>query len=199
MAFSVTEFKSNLQQGGARPSLFIVELLYPTDVTNPPTRSEFLIKGASIPASNIGTHEVFFHGKSIKVAGDRTFDTWDTTIINDEDFGIRKALEQWMNLIANHKLNNRNRQYSISEGENVDYKKILTVSQFSKKGENIKQYKFINAFPTALSPITLDWGASEIEEFTCTWTYDYWEYSGSNIDATGNTPNFNRATRGGGL
>ena len=199
MAFSVTEFKSNLKQGGARPSLFKVELLYPSGVINPPTRSEFLIKGASIPASNIGTHEVFFHGKSIKVAGDRTFDTWDTTIINDEDFGIRKALEQWMNLIANHKLNNRNRQYSISEGENVDYKKILTVSQFSKKGDNIKQYKFINAFPTALSPITLDWGASEIEEFTCTWTYDYWEYSGSNIDATGNTPNFNRATRGGGL
>ena len=199
MAFSVTEFKSNLKQGGARPSLFKVDLLYPSGITNPPTRSEFLIKGASIPASNIGTHEVFFHGKSIKVAGDRTFDTWDTTIINDEDFGIRKALEQWMNLIANHKLNNRNRQYSISEGENVDYKKILTVSQFSKKGENIKQYKFINAFPTALSPITLDWGASEIEEFTCTWTYDYWEYSGSNIDATGNTPNFNRATRGGGL
>jgi len=199
MAFSVTEFKSNLKQGGARPSLFKVDLLYPSGITNPPTRSEFLIKGASIPASNIGTHEVFFHGKSIKVAGDRTFDTWDTTIINDEDFGIRKALEQWMNLIANHKLNNRNRQYSISEGENVDYKKILTVSQFSKKGDNIKQYKFINAFPTALSPITLDWGASEIEEFTCTWTYDYWEYSGSNIDATGNTPNFNRATRGGGL
>ena len=75
MAFSVTEFKSGLKQGGARSSLFKVELQYPSDVTSPPTRSEFLIKGTTIPASNIGTHEVFFHGKPIKVAGDRTYDT----------------------------------------------------------------------------------------------------------------------------
>lgn len=173
MAFSVTEFKSNLQQGGARPSLFKVELLYPSGVTSPPTRSEFLIKGASIPASNIGTHEVFFHGKSIKVAGDRTFDTWDTTIINDEDFGLRNTIEEWMSLVSNHKLNNRDSNFGIAEGDNVDYKKDLTVTQFGKQGEKLKSYKFFNAFPTALSPITLDWGATEIEEFTCTWTYDY--------------------------
>ena len=174
MAFSVTEFKSNLQQGGARPSLFKVELLYPSGVTSPPTRSEFLIKGASIPASNIGTHEVFFHGKSIKVAGDRTFDTWDTTIINDENFAIRNAIEEWMSLVSDYKLNIRDTQFGIVEGENVNYKKELKVIQYGKTGDILKSYKFYNAFPTALSPITLDWGASEIEEFTCTWTYDYW-------------------------
>ena len=174
MAFSVTEFKSNLQQGGARPSLFKVELLYPSGVTSPPTRSEFLIKGATIPASNIGTHEVFFHGKSIKVAGDRTFDTWDTTIINDENFAIRNAIEEWMSLVSDYKLNIRDTQFGIVEGENVNYKKELKVVQYGKTGDILKSYKFYNAFPTALSPITLDWGASEIEEFTCTWTYDYW-------------------------
>ena len=174
MAFSVTEFKSNLQQGGARPSLFKVELLYPSGVTNPPTRSEFLIKGATIPASNIGTHEVFFHGKSIKVAGDRTFDTWDTTIINDEDFGLRNTIEEWMSLVSGHKLNKRDTQFGIGEGERVSYKQQLKVKQFGKTGDELKTYIFYNAFPTALSPITLDWGAGEIEEFTCTWTYDYW-------------------------
>ena len=97
MAFSVTEFKSNLKQGGARPSLFKVELLYPSGVINPPTRSEFLIRGASIPASNIGTHEVFFHGKSIKIAGDRTIGTWSITILNDTDFKLRNAFERWQN------------------------------------------------------------------------------------------------------
>ena len=111
MAFSVTEFKSNLKQGGARPSLFKVDLLYPSGVTNPPTRSEFLVRASSLPASNIGTHEVFFHGKSIKIAGDRTFDTWETTIINDEDFGIRNTIEEWMNLVSNHKLNNRDKSF----------------------------------------------------------------------------------------
>ena len=174
MAFSVTEFKSNLKQGGARPSLFKVELLYPSGINNPPTNSEFLIKGATIPASNIGTHEVFFHGKSIKVAGDRTFDTWDTTIINDENFAIRNAIEEWMSLVSGYQLNKRDTQFGIAEGENVNYKKELKVVQYGKTGDILKSYKFYNAFPTALSPITLDWGASEIEEFTCTWTYDYW-------------------------
>ena len=177
MAFSVTEFKSGLKQGGARSSLFKVELLYPTGVTSPPTRAEFLIKGTTIPASNIGTHEVFFHGKSIKVAGDRTFDTWDTTIINDEDFGIRIALEQWMNLVSNHKLNTRDTQMSsnLKEGDNADYKKDISVVQHGKDGKAIKTYKFVGAFPTALSTINLDWGTQDIEEYTCTWTYDYWE------------------------
>ena len=174
MAFSVTEFKSNLKQGGTRPSLFKVELLYPSGVTSPPTRSEFLIRGASIPASNIGTHEVFFHGKPIKVAGDRTFDTWATTIINDEDFGLRNTIEEWMSLVSGHKLNKRDTQFGITEGDNVSYKKQLKVKQFGKTGEELRTYIFYNAFPTALSPITLDWGAGEIEEFTCTWTYDYW-------------------------
>ena len=105
MAFALTEFKSNLKQGGARPSLFSVEIQYPQGLRLPPTPSRFLIKGTSIPASTIGTHEVFFHGKAVKVAGDRTFETLDTTIINDEDFGVRAVLEKWMDLISDHKLN----------------------------------------------------------------------------------------------
>ena len=190
MAFSVTEFKSNLKQGGARPSLFKVDLLYPTGITNPPTRSEFLIKGASIPASNIGTHEVFFHGKPIKIAGDRTFDTWDTTIINDEDFGLRNVIEEWMNLVSNHKLNKRDGSFGIAEGDDVKYKKDLTVTQFGKQGNKLKSYKFFNAFPTALSPIALDWSAGEIEEFTCTWTYDYWESTATTSGNSSSQPIF---------
>jgi len=175
MAFALTEFKTNLKQGGARPSLFQVVLHYPAGITEPKTKSKFLIKGASIPASTIGTHEVFFHGKSIKVAGDRTFDTWDTTIINDEDYGIRIALEKWMELIANHKLNTRSKEkLGSSEGETASYKQDIYVTQFGKDGNHKHHYHFLGAFPSALSTINLDWGTSEIEEFTCTWTYDRW-------------------------
>ena len=135
MTFSVTQFKSNLSKGGARPSLFKVDLKYPTGISSPDVKSEFLIRASSLPASNLGSHEVFFHGKSIKVAGDRTYDTWDTTIINDEDFETRIALEGWINRISNHKLNTR--KFSIGEGEDVSYKETLTVTQFSKTGKKI--------------------------------------------------------------
>jgi len=76
--------------------------------------------------------------------------------------------------VSGYQLNKRDTQFGIAEGENVNYKKELKVVQYGKTGDILKSYKFYNAFPTALSPITLDWGASEIEEFTCTWTYDYW-------------------------
>ena len=174
MAFTLTEFKSNLRGGGARPSLFSVNLTYPTGISNNSLKSEFLIKGTTIPASTLGTYEVFFHGKGIKVAGDRTFDTWDTTIINDEDFGIRQALENWMKLISDHKLNTRDKTISSSEGENALYKKTLTVTQFGKGGSPLRKYEFFGAFPTALSTIALDWSSADIEEYTCTWTYDSW-------------------------
>ena len=174
--FSVTKLKSSLIKGGARPSLFQVELLFPqvAGIKQPTIKSKFLVKGATIPASTIGTHDVYFHGRAVRVAGDRTFDTWETTIINDEDYGIRIAIEQWMDLIAEHKLNIRNTKLKTKEGEAADYKQSLKVTQFSKSGRDIHHYHFLGAFPTALSTIALDWGTQEIEEYTCTWTYDRW-------------------------
>ena len=175
MAFSVTEFKSNLKQGGARPSLFKVEFQYPSVVTYPPTRAEFLVKTTTIPASTIGSYDVFYHGKAIHVAGDRSFDTWDTTIINDEDFGIRHTLENWMNSISNLKLNTRDKEvFNTSEGDVAKYKSTLKVIQYSKAGGKLRTYIFKGAWPSALSTINLDWSSQEIEEFTCTWQYDSW-------------------------
>ena len=178
MAFSVTEFKSNLKQGGARPSLFKVDFQYPSGITSPPTRSEFLVKATTIPASTIGSYDVFYHGKAIHVAGDRSFDTWDTTIINDEDFGIRNSLESWMAAISNHTLNTRDKNLfqsnDKSEGDAAKYKTSLKVTQFSKAGDDLRTYIFKGAWPSALSTINLDWSSQEIEEFTCTWQYDSW-------------------------
>ena len=173
MAFSVTDFKANLKQGGARPSLFIVELYYPAAVDPPTTPSKFLVKGASIPASTVGTYDVYYQGKAVKVAGDRTFDTWECTIINDEDYSIRVVLEKWMNLISTHKLNTR-REFTTKEGETADYKQTIKVSQYGKDGDHKHHYHFYGAFPTSLSAITLDWGTQDIEEYTVTWTYDDW-------------------------
>ncbi|MBT4698241.1 MAG: hypothetical protein HN982_03940 [Candidatus Marinimicrobia bacterium] len=178
MAFSVTEFKSNLKQGGARPSLFKVDFTYPSGITAPPTRSEFLVKATTIPASTIGSYDVYYHGKAIHVAGDRSFDTWDTTIINDEDFGIRNSLESWMASISNHTLNTRDKNLfqsnDKSEGDAAKYKTSLKVTQFSKAGNDLRTYIFKGAWPSALSTINLDWSSQEIEEFTCTWMYDSW-------------------------
>ena len=177
--FSVTKFKANLKHGGARPSLFKVEFQYPNTIItrpNPPDQASFLVKSTTIPASTIGSYDVFYHGKAIKVAGDRTFDTWDTTIINDEDFGIRNTLESWMAAISDHSLNTRdNIRFNTSEGDVAKYKSTLKVIQMSKAGRELRTYTFIGAWPSVLSTINLDWSTQEIEEFTCTWMYDSWK------------------------
>ena len=180
MAFSITDFKTNLKQGGARPSLFNVEFQYPSNISTThltPNQAKFLVKATTIPASTIGSYDVYYHGKAIKVAGDRTYDTWDTTIFNDEDFGIRNTLENWMGSISDHKLNTRDKKTfsSMSEGDTAKYKSTLKVQQFGKDGTTLRTYTFKGAWPSALSTINLDWAtASEIEEFTCTWVYDSW-------------------------
>ena len=177
--FSVTKFKAGLQHGGARPSLFKVIFDYPSGIPDPPTKASFLVKATTIPASTIGSYDVFYHGKAIHVAGDRTFDTWDTTIINDEDFGIRNTLESWMAAISDHSLNTRDKSVFATsgdqaEGDSAKYKSTLQVQQLSKAGEDLRTYIFKGAWPSALSTINLDWSSSEIEEFTCTWMYDSW-------------------------
>ena len=173
--FSVTKFKAGLQHGGARPSLFKVIFDYPSGIPDPPTKASFLVKATTIPASTIGSYDVYYHGKAIHVAGDRTFDTWDTTIFNDEDFGIRNTLENWMSSIASHSLNIRDKGvFNTSEGDVAKYKSTLKVIQFSKGGEELRTYTFKGAWPSVLSTINLDWATQEIEEFTCTWMYDSW-------------------------
>ena len=178
--FSVTKFKTSLQHGGARPSLFKVIFDYPSGISLGNTASaSFLVKATTIPASTVGSYDVFYHGKAIHVAGDRTFDTWDTTIINDEDFGIRNTLESWMAAISDHSLNTRDKSVFTTsgdqaEGDSAKYKSTLQVQQLSKAGEDLRTYIFKGAWPSALSTINLDWATQEIEEFTCTWMYDSW-------------------------
>ena len=89
----ITDFKSKLTGGGARPNLFEVVLSFPTaapadNVTL--DKARFLVKTAALPASNVSPIDVPFRGRIMKVAGDRTFDTWTVTIINDQDFLICK-------------------------------------------------------------------------------------------------------------
>ena len=99
---TITDFKSKMAGGGARPNLFEVELVFPDPIAienDVKEKSRFLVKAAQLPASNITPIEVNFRGRILKIAGDRTFDTWTVTVINDVDFSIRSAMEKWMNFI----------------------------------------------------------------------------------------------------
>ena len=171
---TLSNFKSQLIGGGARPNLFEVELTTLPDAVQgwEAEKFRYLCKAAALPASNIANIDVPFRGRIFKVAGDRTFDVWTVTVINDEDFILRNAFESWMDQIS--KLSN-----NLGATEPASYMTDATVYQLGRgsvknskdsSGEVnsvLKEYKFIDIFPTAISAIDLSYDTGDaIEEFT---------------------------------
>ena len=168
---TISDFKSKLTGGGARANLFEVVLTFP-DTSKPDSdvldKARFMVKGANMPESNVAQIEVPFRGRILKIAGDRTFDSWTVTVINDTDFAIRSAFEKWMNVINrvsdNTGLTNPN-----------DYQSDAFVYQLDRDGTALRSYKFYDIFPTQVGPIDLSYDSQGIEEFTVELQVLWWE------------------------
>ena len=175
MAFSVNEFRQQLSAGGARPSLFEVELTAPAALTNTTALNnfKFFCKIAQLPESTFGVVEVPYFGRKVKVAGDRVFNELSLTIINDEDYEIYNAHERWMHNIALHQQETQSRATALGAD---DYLGSAVIRQFAKTGEVIKQINVVNMFPTTLGAVDLSWETTDtIMEFAVTYQYDWWE------------------------
>ena len=165
----VDDFKAKLRGGGARPNLFQVTINYPGFANGDAELTSFLVEAATLPGSTFGIIPMAFRGRILKLAGDRTFGEWQTTIINDTGFEIRSALERWMNGINSHSAN-------TGLTTPIAYEADLVVEQLDRDGAVIKTYNFRGAFPQDLSDIALSYSDNDnIERFTCTWAYQYYE------------------------
>jgi hypothetical protein len=185
MAFRVQDFRAQMVTDGARPNLFQCTLNFPTLAVNSTpgtgfasgngasTKFTFMCKTAQLPGSSVNQVPVFYFGRELKFAGNRTFPEWTVTVINDEDFVIRKAFEKWLSGINSHAGNLRNAAFVQGDG---GYQQDATVFQYGKTGRVLKKYNFVGLFPVDISPIELDWGANDtIEEYAVTFAYQWWE------------------------
>lgn len=190
---TITDFKSQLVGGAARPNLFEVSIpTFPASVSAwNDEKFNFLCKSAGLPASNVAPIDVPFRGRILKVAGDRTFDTWTVTVINDEDFKLRTSFEQWMNQI--NKLQNGSGAtnptsymvdayvYQLGRGET----KESTRNTSAASSNPLRVYKFYDIFPTNISQIELSYDTSDtIEEFTVEFQVQWWS-AGTTGDQNG--------------
>lgn len=180
MAYNIDAFKSRgLVWGGARPSLFQVRLSIPTLAKNSDEEEKvrFLAQSVSLPASTIPQLDVYYAGRAVRFAGDRQFENLNMTIVNDEDFKIRAAIEAWMNGINTHI---SNRRAPAFEGET--YKTNATVYQLAKSGNGtsdvgtaIRAYTFSGLFPVSLGAIDLNQAATNtVEMYNISFAYDLW-------------------------
>lgn len=182
MAFNVNELRSQLTFGGAKSSLFQVQIQNPVNGVAD-LKSSFMIRAAALPGSTISEVEVPYFGRRIKLAGDRSFAPWTVTVINDEDFLVRNAMENWLAAINSHQGNLR----QFASASPSQYKAQAQITQYSKTGAALRVYNFNGLFPTEVSETAMDWGAGpEPQEFTVTFQYDWWNVSGG-ITGNGGT------------
>ena len=186
---SITNFRDRLVGGGARSNMFEVNIELPTKViglNDYAADIRFMVKAAEIPAANIGNIPVPFRGRILPVAGARTFDPWTVTVINDQKFNIRDAMEQWSNKI-------NDLRFDVGDTNPADYQTKAEVYQLSRQGGSsggssnsgsdqitvLRQYNFEGIYPNAVSSIPLDYGATDqIEEFQVTFNYLFWTVEG---------------------
>jgi hypothetical protein len=184
--FEIQRFTEALVNDGARPNLFQVVMAGIPNSVGPSL--SFLAKSAQLPGSTLGIVPLFYQGREVKFAGNRTFADWTITIINDENFLIRNSMEKWMNGINSNTKNIRdmsNVLQTSNQVSNIAYTVDAQVNQYAKSNDTtpIKSYNFVGMFPVDLSPIDLDWGTNDtIEEFTVTFAYQYWT-SGTAVPA----------------
>ena len=185
---TISQFKSQLIGGGARPNLFEVELTtLPAGIAWPADNFRYMCKAAQLPASVIANIDIPFRGRIFKVAGDRTIEPWSITVINDEDFRIRKAMEEWVDFIA--KLENNlgatdPSAYMVNAKVFQLGRGAAPSSQNNSGDRNavLREYEFIDIFPTSVSSIDLSYDSSDtIEEFVV----DFQVQSFSFVDAGG--------------
>ena len=191
---TLRDFKSKLAGGGARPNLFEASInSFPTAISEAWDNSseaeggafKFLCKSTALPASNLGSIEIPFRGRTLKVAGDRTFDDWTVTIINDEDFRLRTAFERWSNVMS---------QLDDATGVTnpTSYMTDAFIQQLGRgpeagaatnNGGNssiLRSYKFFDVFPVTVGEIALSYDTTDaLEEFDVTFRYQYFTVGSS--------------------
>ena len=179
--FSIDTFTSKFLQGGALASLFKAHLLS-TKGTAGDTGGkdfEFLCKATTLPGDTIDVATVTYMGRGINIPSNRAATQWTTTIYNDEGMATRNNIESWMEQLNSHSTNVR-----ASDMQRIlDYTGTLTVEQLPKTGglTATKQYSFINAWPSAVGEIGVDWETNDIQTYDVTWEFSYWTSTQSGI------------------
>ena len=205
---NVSTFLKNIGQG-VKPNMFSVDISLPGALNDgSPMAVELadvelaslMCKSAALPGSNLGTIEVPFRGRTVKIAGDRTFDTWSATFFNDKDFKLRAFFEEWANQINTHE-GNTAPLFTPETGGETGYMADLYVTQLEKdaslSGSSLRTYKLHYCFPTNVSQIDLAYDSNDqIEEFTVEWQYSYFTASRANGgSAAGSAENTRASTR----
>lgn len=185
MPLNINEFTAQLKAGGARSSLFEVYLTNPVN-TSGDVILPYRCRAASLPARNINPVITSYFGRQVKFPGVvNNYDDWTVTIIEDESFVVRNALEEWSHII-NSPIGNK-REAASSDASLV--KSVASVTALSQTNQPLRTYKFSGIYPVSIGEITTDWSNEAIMEYTVTFSVDYWEIDNNSATGLAGGPN----------
>lgn len=167
---NISDFKARLGAGGARPNQFRVLLGFPGYVSGVDPSYSLLVTGAALPASTVNPAMLQYRGREIKLAGERIFDPWTVTIVNDTDQSLRQAFESWM-----EGMNGKEGNDGLTTPS--EYEANVVVEHLDRNDKTLPggTYTLVNAFPIQMSEIALSYGQNDIiEEFTVTFQYQHY-------------------------
>ena len=168
---SINDFRTALEGGGARANQFQIVFNTPSRLPTFQGKHSFLVRTGQLPGSSVGEVVVPFRGRALYLAGDREYEAWTTTVLNDTDFMIRNAMENWQNEMNDFR--NGGGRTNVSE-----YTADLIVEQLDRDDTVIKRYLLENCFPQAIGAIDLSYDTTtEVETFDITWRYTHFSTS----------------------
>ena len=190
MVFNISEFREQFRGDGARPNLFYVTINDKSPFWGGSKGFQFFCRASQIPGMTQGVVPVNYMGRQVKFAGNKTYADWTVTMLNDENYAHRAQFENWLNAINGAETNVRG---GGSEPHSLSYVSNIVVNQLSKMGDQgqpgaqyVRSYTLASAFPTDISPITLDWGDNDtIEEYTVTFSFDFFTAKNGPAATTG--------------
>jgi len=168
---NINDFKNQLIDGGARPNQFEVQILNWPGGSAPNNDKNLLVSGAALPASTVNPVITQYRGREVKFAGERIFDPWTITVINDNDMSLRQGFEAWLDHINNRDDNGG----EIAWG---DYQTDIIVNHLDRNDKALTggRYTLKDAFPINMSEIALQYAQNDIiEEYTVTFQYQTYE------------------------
>jgi len=184
--FNVDQFKAAMIGGGARANQFFVTLAFPSYVAfggAATAQAAFLVNAAALPGSIVQPTIVPYRGREVKFAGERVFQPWTISIMNDVSFNIRNSLEKWM--AGMNDLQNNNGRTNPR-----DYQVNISVTQLDRNNNPLKIYTLASAFPVDLGDISVNYGDNDtIETYTCTFQYQHYTTTFDSLLSVGNVVN----------
>ena len=172
---AISDFKSALTYGGARPALFDFYLYAPTGMLDVSAlyNTHFYCNVSAIPPLTVTPIEKQYFGRTVKIPGDIVYGDLTTTVMNAEDYSVRNAIETWMDHINSHVDNVTSDNFA-----DADFRSTIWLTQYDKAGNDVQTYKFFDAWPMTLTEIALSHDtASDIEQYDVTWAYNYYSHT----------------------